>query len=101
MPRVTWPNSAAHSSQAETTHDSVSVGTSSVEIVAANNDRVEVTICNDHASQILYLSLGGTAEANKGIRVNAAGGSYTTSAYTGAINGIATGAATVATVSEV
>jgi hypothetical protein len=62
---------------------------------------VEVTICNDHATQVVYLALGATAVANQGIRLSAAGGSYTTSAFTGAINAIATGAGTVVTFAEV
>lgn len=79
----------------------VTVGAASVQIVASNGGRSEVTICNDHATQVLYLSLGGTAVVGSGIRVNAAGGSYTTNAYSGAINGIASGAATNVCVSEV
>lgn len=80
----------------------VSVGTTSTVIAAANPDRVEITITNDHATQILYLKLAGAAaEANKGIRVNAAGGSYTTNAYTGEIRGIASGATTPVLVVEI
>jgi hypothetical protein len=79
----------------------VTVGAASAQIVAANDARVEVTICNDHATQVVYLALGATAVANQGIRLNAAGGSYTTSSFTGAINGIATGAGTVVTFAEV
>lgn len=80
--------------------DSVTVGGSSTAVVAANDARVEVTICNDHATQIVYLALGSTAVLNKGIRLNAAGGSYTTGAFSGAINAIATGAGTVVTFAE-
>lgn len=79
----------------------VSVGTSSTLIVAANEGRVEVTICNDHATQVLYLGLGVPAVANQGIRLNAAGGSYTTTSFTGAINGLATGATTPAVGAEI
>lgn len=80
---------------------SVSVGTSSVQVAAANRARVEITICNDHASQVVYLGLGEAAVANKGVRLNAAGGSYTTRSFTGAINAIATGASTTVTFVEV
>lgn len=79
----------------------VSVGTSSVTVVAANPQRVEVTICNDHATQVVYLALGPLAFANVGIRLNAAGGSYTTTSYTGIITAIATGAATGVAFSEI
>jgi hypothetical protein len=80
---------------------SVSIGGSDASLVAANPARAEITICNDHATQILYLALGETAVLNKGIRLNAAGGSYTTTAFTGEIRAIATGAATVATYVEI
>lgn len=79
----------------------VAVGGSDVQLVAANGDRVEVTVVNDHATQIVYLKLGAAAVLNEGIRLNAAGGSYTTSAFTGEIRAIATGAGTNVTVAEV
>lgn len=94
-------NPPVQSDTAKTAADSVSVGTSSATVVAANPDRVSVTICNDHATQVLYLALGATAVVNKGIRVNAAGGQVTITAYTGIITGVATGTATVAAFSEV
>ncbi len=72
----------------------VSVGGTSAQIVAANADRVEVTIVNDHATQVVYLGFGQAAVLNSGIRLNAAGGSYTTSGFSGAIHAIATGATT-------
>ena len=81
--------------------DAVSVGTSSGTLVAANPSRVAVYIVNDHASQIVYLALGATATANKGIRLSAAGGSVVISSYTGAISAIASGAATTVVFSEV
>lgn len=81
---------------------SVSVGATSTVVAAANPARVEITITNDHATQILYLKLGAVAaEANKGIRLNAAGGSYTTNAYTGEIRAIASGASTPALIVEI
>lgn len=80
---------------------SVSVGEESKSLVAANINRREVIICNDHASQVVYLSLGGTAAANKGIRLSPNGGSYRTAEYRGAITAFATGASTTVTVTEV
>lgn len=77
------------------------VGTVDSNVVTAKGARVEITLTNDHASNVIYLSLGGTAVVGQGIRLNAAGGSYTTSAYTGAVNAIATGAATPLLVTEV
>lgn len=86
---------------AKTPASAATIGTSSGTVVAANDSRVEVTITNDHATNIAYLALGPTAVANTGIRLNAAGGSYTTRAYTGIITAIASGATTVLTFSEV
>lgn len=88
---------------AEVPTAAVSVGAASTTIVPANPDRLEVTICNADAtsSDLLYLSLGGTAALNTGIRVNAQGGSFTIDTYTGAINGFATSASTPVTYSEI
>lgn len=92
------------------TSGTVSVGAASGSVVAANISRRELTIVNDHATQIVYLALnttdgsGGTtptAVLNTGIRLNAAGGSWTTNAYKGPVAGIATGAATGVTVVEI
>lgn len=82
------------------TATSVSVLVSDTQVAAANQKRVELTVCNDHATQLVYLTLGGAAAvASKGIRLNAAGGSYTTT-FTGEIRGISVGGTSVVTVSE-
>lgn len=95
-------NPVVQSDTAKTPASTVTVGTSTTSLVAANPQRVEITICNDHATQVLYLSLGtAAAVASTGIRVNGAGGSYTTRAYTGAIQAIASGATTVVTITEI
>lgn len=72
---------------------SVSVATSDTVVVAANTNRIEITLVNDGAN-VIYLGLGKAAVANKGIRLAATGGSYTTSAWQGAINAIALSGAT-------
>lgn len=77
----------------------VSVGTTDTAVLAANPGRREVTIVNDGAN-IVYLSFGVAATANNGVRLNAAGGSFTTNNWTGAIRGIALTGATVVTVAE-
>lgn len=86
----------------------VSVGAGSGTVAATNISRRELTIVNDHATQIVYLALNTTdgttvptAVLNSGIRLNAAGGSWTTNAYKGPVAGIATGAATGVTVAEI
>lgn len=98
--RTTGFNATGQTDTAKNTQGAVSVGTSSGVLVPANGDRVELTICNDHATQILYLSLGGTAVASQGIRLGP-GQFYTTNAYTGAVSAIASGAATGACFAEV
>jgi hypothetical protein len=78
----------------------ISVGTTDTAILPANLGRREVTIVNDGAN-VVYLSFGtGAAVANAGVRLNAAGGSYTTNNWEGAIRGIAVTAASVLTVAE-
>lgn len=90
------------------TSGTVTVGGSSGTIVAANISRRELTIVNDHATQIVYLALNTTdgstvptAALNAGIRLNAAGGSWTTNAYKGPVAAIASGAGTGVTVAEI
>lgn len=80
---------------------SVTVGVTSVEIRTANTARIEATICNDHATNIVYLALGAVAVVNKGVRLNPGGGEYTTPpGYTGTIEAVATGATTNVTFTE-
>lgn len=92
-----------------TTHASpttaVTIGGSSAPVVAKNVGRKEITICNDHATQVAYLAFPQddstpTAALNAGIRLNAAGGSWTSNVWDGAVYAIATGAGTVLTVFE-
>lgn len=80
---------------------SAATSTTSSTVVASNPQRVEVTICNDDATNIVYLGLGTTAIASKGVRLNAAGGSYTTQAFTGAINAVAAAGTPTLTIVEI
>lgn len=81
-------------------------GAASAVVAVENIGRREITIVNDHATQIIYLQLATvagtapTAVVGQGIRLNAAGGSWTSNLYQGAIASIATGAATVYTIAE-
>jgi hypothetical protein len=80
----------------------VSVLSTDTALVAANANRVELTITNDHATQVVYLSFGTTAAtANNCMRLNAAGGSYTTRSYTGAIRAISVGGTSAVLVLEI
>lgn len=75
---------------ADTTQAAVNVTTSSTTIVSAKTDRRWLYLVNDSDTTI-YLSFGGTATLNQGIRLNANGGTLTINAsnlYTGAITGI-------------
>jgi hypothetical protein len=94
-------NPGVQSDVAKTPAGSASIGGTSATVVAANPARVEVTIVNTHATQTADLALGATAVAGTGIRLNAAGGSYTTKSYTGIITAIASGAGTTLQYSEV
>jgi hypothetical protein len=81
-------------------------GATSAAVVGANPGRREITIVNDHATQVIYLQLATkrdvapTAVVGQGIRLNAAGGSWTSNEWDGAIASIATGASTVYTIVE-
>lgn len=78
----------------------VNVATTDTAILAQNLGRREVTIVNDGAN-VVYLSFGtGAAVANAGCRLNAAGGSWSSNNWQGAIRGIAVTAASVVTVAE-
>lgn len=84
------------------TNGAVSVTTSNTAIVSSNVGRQYLVIVNDGANPV-YLSLGGTAVANSGIRLNAQGGSIELTQdnlFTGAISGIAVGGTSVVTVFE-
>lgn len=72
------------------TNDSVSVGSTSTEILAKNVDRLFVLIIND-SDETIYLAIGADAVLNKGIRLNANGGVFEINSqnlYVGVINGI-------------
>jgi predicted ester cyclase len=76
----------------------VSVATTDTPIVSANLGRIEITIVNTSAN-IVDLAFGITAVAANGVRL-AAGASYTTTNWKGAIRGIAQTGASVVTVAE-
>lgn len=101
MPEVKYGNAVSQTDTAKNGGDAVSVGTSTTVVAAANKDRAELFLQNDHATQTVYLGLGQAAVANKGIRLNAAGGSIVLTSYNGAVNAIATGATTPVLVTEV
>ncbi len=66
------------------------VGTTSTTVLAANKNREYAILINDSDTTI-YLALGTDAELNKGIRLNANGGSFEinkTNPYKGEINAI-------------
>lgn len=84
------------------TNTNVSVLTSSTTILANRTSRSHAVIVND-GTNVVYLSLGATAVANKGIRLNPSGGSYEINEqnlFIGEINGIAVGGTSNVTVLE-
>lgn len=75
------------------TNESVTVGTSTTAILAANGQRHYAAIINS-GSYPVYLGIGAEAVANKGIYLAPSGGSYEINEqnlFIGAINGIAVG----------
>jgi hypothetical protein len=57
------------------THTAVSVGSSDTTALALNTNRKSALFVND-SDETIYLSIGGTAVMNTGIRLNPNGGSY-------------------------
>lgn len=94
------------SSVAAKTSGTGTAGVASASVAGKNIGRREITIVNDHATQIIYLQLATspdtapTAVVGQGIRLNAAGGSWTSNAWDGAIACIASGAGTNYTIVE-
>lgn len=80
--------------EAKTSHAKVSIGTNSALVVDALGDRRTVVIGNDHATNVVYLSLGAAAVAGEGIRLNPAGGTVILDNYSGPIYAIASDAST-------
>jgi len=81
---------------------SISVGVASTAVLAANANRIFAEFVNDSAN-VIYLALGAPAVMNRGIRLNALGGSFEiglTNLYTGAVKAISGVAAQNLTVSE-
>lgn len=76
------------------------VGVASAIAVAANSNRITMTVVNDSVNTI-YISKGATAVIGRGIRLNASGGAVIIDDYAGAIHAIATGAGSNLTVCEV
>ena len=71
-------------------NDKVSVKTSSTKVLAPNGNRKTADIVND-SDQTIYLALGSAAVMNKGIRLNAGGGSFeinATNMFRGTVNAI-------------
>ncbi len=78
----------------KTAPESVTVGTSSVLVLAANTNRYGATFVNDSVNKI-YLAINADAVSGKGILIVANGGSYeinNTNITHDVINAIATGA---------
>ncbi len=58
--------------------------TESKELVKANGDRLELIVSNEGAKDA-WLSLGTAAVAKEGVYLKAAGGSWTSDSYSGAV----------------
>ena len=86
----------------ETTNTSVTVAATTTAVLAANVKRISALIINN-SDEVIYLALGSAAVLNKGIRLDASGGSFVledSDDFNGAINGISTSGSKVVTVVE-
>jgi hypothetical protein len=84
------PNLARSSISQSVTDTNVTVGAVSTTVLAANGERTNVAFTND-SDETIYLARGATAEMNKGIRINANGGTYeigVLNMYRGIVTGI-------------
>ena len=73
-------------------HTAPTIGNTTTAALAANASRLYALFIND-SDEAIYLGLGVAAAVNRGIRLNANGGSYEMSEavgnlYVGAVNGI-------------
>jgi hypothetical protein len=59
LPNVAPQNTTSQKDTADTATSAVTLSTSSALLAAANPDRAELFLSNDHATQVVYLSLGG------------------------------------------
>lgn len=74
----------------------VDVGLISIQVLAANTSRKYCYFANDSGT-VIYLSFGGAAGLNRGVRLDANGGTYvmcysTNNLFTGAVYAISTAA---------
>lgn len=85
----------------------VSVLVTNTVVAAKHQGRQEITVVNDHATQVVYLALSTTpdvaptAVANSGIRLNPGGGTWTSHVYRGAVAGISVGGTSVVTIVDI
>lgn len=84
------------------TNTAVNVGVTDTSILAANTARKGFVVTNDGTVNV-YISLGATAVAGQGIRLNAGGGAFQgdiNSLWQGSVRGIAVGGTCAVTVCE-
>lgn len=77
--------------QEKTADFSAAMGAASVQVIPENKHRTGAWLIND-SDVVIYLAIGRAAVANKGIRLNAAGGAWEITKdnlVRGVINGIA------------
>ena len=81
-----------YTSDTTPTNDQTTVGAVTTVVVAVNSARVGGVFCND-SDEVIYLAFGADAVLNKGVRLNAGGGTFTMDGdlvFVGAINAICT-----------
>ena len=85
--QIVDPDNSSTKLSAATTSGSVTVGTVSTSVLAANSARKEFTLSND-SNEDIYINFSGTAVMNQGHVLKAAGGAISNNTYTGAVTAI-------------
>ena len=78
----------------------ISIGSSSTEILDALSDRMGFVVVND-SDETIYIALGVSAVAGRGIRLNANGGYFSTEIWQGTVNGICASGSKMVTITEI
>jgi len=68
-------------------HTALSIKTTATDVIVGNTERKQLILIND-SDETMYLSLGGDALLNEGIRLNASGGTYSDDVYIGPVSAI-------------
>jgi len=91
--------SAPQTATVDTGSGTVTAAVTSTQVAAANADRIKIIMTND-SNETVYVAYGTAAVLNRGVRLNASGGSLVEENWTGAINVISTSGSKIVTFIE-